>query len=158
MPGFEIESKLRVDVDSLANELFSMEAVNQELSPLVRMSVPSEWRNVPIRQWPCGEFLFKSWITLFGFLPVDLHFVRLSGVRETSFQETSSSLVNRHWNHERTISCRGNGSVRDNGSLIRDKVQYASRFSPLGYLLLPIYKWVFQHRHRRLKSKYGEYS
>jgi hypothetical protein len=150
MPEFEIESKLKIKVDMLATDLFSMEAVNHELSPIVRMSVPLEWRSVPINQWPCGEFLFNSWITLFGVLPIDLHRFQLSEVGSTSMKETSSSLMNKHWNHQRTIKRVGNGSV------VCDRVQYTSRLRPLGYLLLPVFKLVFRHRHRYLKSKYGE--
>ena len=149
MPGFSIESELPVDVGRLSRELFSMAGVNRELSPLVRMSAPADWRERPLGEWPRGVFLFRSVIALFGLVPIDLHHFRLMEGDGSGFEERSRSILNREWHHRRMLSpCAP-------GARVRDVVEYRSRLGPLGWLLWPVYRGVFAWRHRRLRSRYG---
>lgn len=130
----------------------SMDAVNAELRPLVRMTVPSELRRTTADQWVTGRLLFRSVILLFGVLPVDVHLLRLERLEPgRGFLERSSSWVNRVWRHER------NTTPTASGCIVTDIVTVESRIPGMAALMLPVYRWVFRHRHRRLRRLYGPY-
>jgi hypothetical protein len=152
MKEFTIRSKLDVAPQAFWAAT-SMQSVNWELAPLVRMTAPPEWRDCALSQWQAGRPLFKSWILLFGILPVDLHSFRLEAIDpEGGFLEASSSWVNKAWRHERkTLAGAGQCTVVDH-------VRVLGRCAPLTALLMPVYKWVFRHRHARLRSKFGPQS
>jgi hypothetical protein len=149
MREFTIQSDLAIEPSKFWAKT-SMDSVNWELAPIVRMTAPNEWKNCPIDRWEVGRELFKSWILLFGFIPIDRHSFRLEEIcAESGFRECSSSWMNREWNHERrTVARRG-------GCTVMDRVAVAGRIPMLWALLMPIYKFVFRHRHRRLRRKYG---
>lgn len=124
----------------------SMDAVNAELLPLVRMTAPRRWRRSAPAQWTTGEVLFHSVILLFGVLPVDVHSLRLERVDpDQGFLERSHSWVNRLWQHERRTLPTAQGCV------VSDEVLVEGRVPLLTALLMPVYRWVFRHRHRRLR-------
>ncbi|MCX6198431.1 MAG: hypothetical protein NTY88_04295 [Bacteroidetes bacterium] len=135
-----------------------MKNVNAELSPFAKMTYPkemSEIGNLPAgqagKEVPLQQVLFKSVILLFGFLPIDLHYLRLDKIDfGTAFYENSYSLQHHYWKHTRTISER-NGKV-----FVKDELHFAPRISFLGYSLLPVYKVVFGNRHKNLSKLFGK--
>ena len=149
MREFKISSELAIDADAFWSAC-SMKSVNWELAPLIRMTSPTDWQHRPICEWESGGQLFQSWVLLFGFLPVDRHSF---GLKETpqglGFHESSSSWMNREWNHERTILSDGHGCT------VVDHVSFASRVPLVGACLRPVCQLIFRHRHRRLRKKYG---
>lgn len=148
MQTFEIESYLTVDAALLAQEILNMSAVNDELRPLLTMSVPEYWHSIPISDWPVNKPLFHSTIYLCGVFPVDRHYFTFSHTSSLGFIESSYSLMNTKWHHERTIKHKGNGAM------VKDIVIYQSKLCILGRLSMPLYKAIFKHRHRRLKLRY----
>ena len=146
---FEVSSNLNIcpeDVDGL----LTMKAVNRELSPLIRMTAPSEWSSKPIFEWPTGKVLFSSWMLLFGILPIDRHTFFFQSIdRQWSFAEASSSLINKLWHHRRKVD-RSGASCR-----VTDTVEFQCRLPLLEYVLAPVYHFIFTHRHRVLRSYYG---
>jgi hypothetical protein len=149
MPEFTIQSNLNVDPNTFWAAT-SMQSVNWELAPIVRMTAPPEWTNCPLEQWEAGRDLFKSWVLLFGIIPVDRHSFRLREIIDgVGFRESSSSWINRRWNHDRTVV------AREAGCTVTDHVAVAGRVPILRSCLMPVYKLVFRHRHRRLRRKYG---
>src|SRR5690554_7620371 len=99
-----------------------MKGVNRELSPIIRMTAPSEWSSKPIFEWPTGKVLFSSSILLFGILPIDRHTFFFQSIdRQRGFAEASSSLTNKLWHHRREIEDRK--STRLNSSHVR--ISYA---------------------------------
>tara|TARA_R110002049_G_scaffold229987_1_gene402124 strand:+ start:446 stop:898 length:453 start_codon:yes stop_codon:yes gene_type:complete len=146
---FEVSSNLNITPEEVKG-LLTMKGVNRELSPFIRMTAPPEWSDKPIYEWPTDEALFSSWILLFGILPIDRHtffFKRIDG--QQGFAEASSSTTNKLWLHRREF-------VR-NGDLCRvtDTVEFHCRLPILGYVLAPIYHFIFKHRHRVLRAQYG---
>jgi hypothetical protein len=142
-------SDLAVEVDVILATL-TLTGVNAELSPLVRMTAPAAFAQRPLQEWPERQHLFTSWILLLGVLPVDRHaFCLYSVTPGRGFVETSSSTLNALWQHERTIIPLAAGCR------VTDVVEYRCRLPLLGYLLKPVYKLVFWHRHRYLRSRYG---
>ena len=59
-------------------------------------------------------------------------------------------LSMRKWEHERAIESTAGG-----GCLIRDRVRFEPRLPLPGRWLLPLYRTVFAHRHRRLRKYFG---
>lgn len=129
----------------------SLDTVNYELGPWIRMTAPKAWRSVRLATWTTNQQpLFSSWVLLLGVLPVDRHaFGSFTFAPESGFVEVSSSWVNRLWRHERTVVAQGTGSV------VRDSLTFAPRFAVAAPILRVIYGMVFRHRHRRLGARYG---
>lgn len=126
------------------------QAVNAELWP-IRMTAPAEWRAREIQSVPCGEPLFRSWILLFGIVPVDLHAFCLESIGPGfQFQESSNSLVTRQWRHRRVVLPDGEGSM------LTDHLEILPRVAWLGFVLAPVYRLVFWNRHRKLKRWFGD--
>lgn len=147
--SFEVSSTLAIPASRFW-EHATVADVNAELAPWVRMTVPSRWRAVPLREWPAGQTLFRSWILLFGVLPVDLHSFFLESIDPArGFEERSSSLTNKRWEHSREVRQQGTGCV------VSDRVRFESRLPLLGLVLLPVYRAIFRSRHRFLGRKYG---
>ena len=144
-----MEIILPVAPEQLIKELFTMSGVNYELGPIIKMSAPEEWALKPITKWPVNQELFTSTISLFGFIPIDRHRFKLLSISSAGFTESSSSLFNVVWAHERTITKNGSGAI------VKDSVGYKSKIGSLSFLSMPVYRFIFNHRHRRLRQKYS---
>ncbi len=160
MGAFQIQSHLAVEPGEFWLQC-SIESVNWELSPIVKMTAPLAWRNRPIRDWPVGTPLFSSWVLLFGTLPIDRHaFALRAPTGACRFDEASSSWVNREWNHCREIrpvpTLPDSNRPESHGCLVVDRVAFVSRIPFVGALMTPLYKFVFWRRHRRLRRRYGK--
>lgn len=149
MPSFMFETPLDAKVELLSQDLLNMKGVNYELSPIVRMTVPRDWAYERLSNWPVDKELFVSVVLLLGVLPVDLHFFRMSEAGCYGFQENSASLMNRTWMHNRRIEAIGGASK------VIDIVEYQSRMPFLAVVMMPLYKFIFAHRHAKLVAKYG---
>ena len=148
--SFQISSHLNCSPEQLLGTL-TMQGVNRELAPLVRMTVPEAWRDKLITQWPAQQPLFSSWVLLFSVLPIDRHSFFFDAIDPASgFNENSSTWTNKHWQHQRTIRSAQSGCE------VTDTVQYESRLPLLGALFKPVYRWVFARRHQLLRRTYGE--
>ena len=148
--SFTRSSDLPIDAGVFLSR-FTIDEVNAELTPLVRMSAPAEWIGRPIVEWPEKQRLFTSWILLFGVLPIDRHAFCLRSVEPAEgFFEDSSSTMNRYWRHRRRVT------PIEGGCRVTDRVEYESRLPLWGFLLKPVYELVFRQRHRKLRAAYGE--
>jgi hypothetical protein len=152
MPEFTVSSTLAVGPATLL-EALTMESVNRELAPLVRMTAPPGWRRCAIGQWEAGRVLFSSWILLFGVVPIDRHTFRLERILPgEGFDEASSSWANRQWRHSRRISAVPG---RAEACTVTDRVSVTGRLPWLTAVLMPTYRLVFRHRHARLRRWHG---
>lgn len=149
MPKFEIESDLSVEPRKLCEELLNINGVNFELAPFISMSAPYQWCSKPISEWPVDVFLFNSRVTLFGLFPIDSHDFKFIEVSASGFSESSKTLLNKEWNHRRSIIEAGSGSK------VKDRIEYKSNLGFMGFFFMPMYKVIFIHRHNKLKAKYG---
>ncbi len=148
MIEFECSSEHNVDVEILRKNAFSMNGVNFELSPLVRMTSPRCYSDMSILEWPRNQHVFTSVLLLFSAIPVDYHKFIFVALEQDGFEERSSTLMNKEWFHKRTIIASGEAS------LVVDKVSYQSRLPFVGLLMKPLYKFIFERRHKRLGGKY----
>src|ERR1700759_1758719 len=105
---YQVSSALRASPENLWRHIASLDGVNEELWPL-RMSGPRELlgENVPLNQ-P----LFRSVVSLFGLVALDLHEFQLQSVEAgRGFHECSRSLMEKRWEHIRTIAPEPGGCV-----------------------------------------------
>lgn len=115
------------------------------------MTSPSSAQRFSIEQAPLGVPLFRSWVLLFGVVPIDwddLFLERVDTEAPFGFVETSTMLTQRVWRHERRIEDDGDGCI------VVDTITFAPRVALLGALFSPMFRLAFRHRHRRLRARF----
>jgi hypothetical protein len=129
----------------------SPEGINDELAPILRMTVPAGMRGKTIDDVEVGVPLGRSWILLGRVLPVDYDDIRLAELEPgRRFLERSSMLSMRVWQHERTVEPAG-----DHSCTVTDRLTFLLR-RPLAWIpgshrvAAAIVRFLFRHRHRRL--------
>jgi ligand-binding SRPBCC domain-containing protein len=150
--AFEVSSVVPATPEAVWARVSTMEGVNHELRPLARMTYPKRAAGMRLDPAvvPLGERLFRSWVLLFGFLPVDyddLTLVRIEPGR--GFLESSRMLSQRRWTHERRLEPVAGGCR------VTDRIAFEPRLALLGRAFLPVFRFFFRHRHRRLASFLG---
>jgi hypothetical protein len=138
-----VSSRLGADAATVWAHAASMAGVNAELAPL-RMSAPGQGR---IEEVPLGVVAFRSLITLFGVVPIDLHSLRLVEVIPgRGFHEDSRSLLEARWVHKRQVEPDGAGC------LVTDEVTFQPRL--FGGLIRRMVAGAFARRHRYLRRHF----
>jgi hypothetical protein len=146
-----VSSVVDADAERVWAEAIRFEGVNDELMPLLRMSSPRAWSGRTLDDVQPGQRLFRSWLLLFGVVPIDYDDICIvemgPGYR---FLERSQMMSASTWEHERVVMDESPGTCR-----ITDRVRFTVRWKPLG----PVLRWfvprLFAHRHRQLKRRYG---
>lgn len=130
----------------------NMVGVNRELMPLVRMTYPRAAASLAdAAAVPLDVVLFRSVLLLFGFVPIDLHMLRLRALDPPhGFDEDSYSWLQRSWRHHRRLTALG-----EHATEIHDLVEFEPRLGG-AWLLQPIVGRVFAHRHAVLRERFGE--
>lgn len=126
-------SELRAPADVVWRHAISPQGVNREFRPWLRMTFPANAGDFT-ETWQPGQRLFRSWILLFGVLPVeydDLAFAEIEPGRR--FLERSTMLTQRVWEHERIVE------PTPGGCRVTDRVRFVPRLGAL----LPVYEAVF---------------
>lgn len=143
---FECLSEHNIDVEILRKNAFTMKGVNFELFPLVKMTSPKNYSGMSILKWPQNQHVFTSILLLGGIIPIDYHKFTFVALAQNGFEECSTTLLNKEWCHKRTI-------VDSDGiSMVIDKVSYKPYVPFIGWLMKPVYKSIFEYRHKRLGS------
>jgi hypothetical protein len=146
---FRIASSLEAGPAAVWDRATSPEGINDELGPLLRMTVPRGVESLDLRTLEPGR-LGRSWILLFGLVPFDYDDIGLVRIEaERGFLERSTMLSQRLWEHERTLESGGEGTV------IEDRLAWEPRLPLPGRLLRPLIAAVFRHRHRQLQRHFG---
>ena len=150
------QSVVAAPADEVWARAISEEGINDELRPILRMTMPSELRGKTIDDVEVGVPLGRSWILLFGLIPVDYDDLCLAELGPGNrFCERSSMLSMRVWQHERSVEDAGEGSCR-----VTDRLGFELR-RPLAWipgsarLARAIVAALFRHRHRRLARAFG---
>lgn len=148
--SFEIATDLASPPATVWQHITSIDGVNGELMPLMRMTVPRALRGATLDDLPLGQRAGRSWILLFGVIPIDYDDMTIAergpGHR---FFEQSTMLTQSQWTHERTVE----GMPR--GSRVTDRLTWQGRVRPLGAVYRFVIPIVFGHRHRRLRKRFG---
>ena len=145
-----LTSELAAGVGAVWARITDPAGINDELRPLMRMTIPRGARDFGLDNLEPGR-IGRSWLLLFGLVPFDyddLTIVRLDP--ERGFLERSSMLSQRLWEHERTLTPLGEDRCQ-----ITDRIAWEPRPPLPGRLLRPLILAVFNHRHKRLRRVWG---
>lgn len=155
---FDFVSHLRSSAAKVWSRASTMDGVNDELRPLLRMTTPNTVGSGGVIQLD-RPIEFPSWLLALRVLPFDRHRLRVERViaidegtgGEHGFDERSTSLLQRAWVHSRRIT----PDPFQGGCIVTDHLEVAPRLR----LARPIVRFVvprlFEHRHRRLRKRYG---
>jgi hypothetical protein len=150
---FRIRSRLAAEPRAVWERVMSADGINFEMAPLLRMTVPRGLGDLDLAGVEPGR-LGRSWILLFGLVPVDYDDLGLERIDPgRGFLERSTMLSQRLWEHERTIEPLPSG-----GCTLTDRIAWEPRLPLPGRLLRPLFGAFFRHRHRRLHRQFGEAS
>jgi hypothetical protein len=150
MIRLRFESLLAGSVDAVLSAALTMPGVNAELMPLLRMTYPAQYRDLDAKQAPVNTLLFRSWLLLFGFIPVDLHALAFERLLDNGFDERSTSGLQQVWIHRRRVE------AVDGGARVTDELEFQPRLPFLRGFARFMVVQIFTHRHRRLRARYGE--
>lgn len=147
-----VSSELEAGVEAVWARATDPAGINDELRPLLRMTVPRGVEDFGLDDPEPGH-IGRSWILLFGLVPFDyddITVVRAEPGR--GFLERSSMLSMRLWEHERTLEPLGEGRCR-----VSDRLAWEPRLPLPGAWLRPLIRFLFNHRHRQLKRVHLHY-
>lgn len=148
---FLIRSRLRADPQTVWERVITPAGINEELGPVLGMTVPRGAGGFGIEDVRPGERIGRSWVLLFGLIPFDYDDLCLQRVEPgRAFLERSTMLSQRLWEHERTIEPLGEG-----GCSLADRVAWEPRLPLPGAILGPLIGATFRHRHERLRNRFG---
>ena len=149
MIELRFESHLAVPAPVLWARVSTLDGVNEELHPWLSMSVPTA--GASLQDVTPAPHLYSSWIRVFGVLPVDRHHLGLERLYPgQGFDERSSSWSQRLWIHRRRLQ------TIEGGVCVTDELVFEPRLAATGAILKSFVSAVFRHRHRRLRTRYGE--
>jgi ligand-binding SRPBCC domain-containing protein len=147
----EQQSVLAAAPEAVWERVSTFEGINDELRPVLRMTAPARVRGLDPSEVVLGERIFRSWVLLFGLIPIDYDDLTLVALEPgRGFHERSRMLSMRVWEHERTLEPDGDGGCR-----VRDRLSLEPRLPGMGPLLERIVRATFRHRHRRLRRRFG---
>jgi ligand-binding SRPBCC domain-containing protein len=153
--SFSISSRLAASPSDVWASVSTMAGVNAELRPFLKMTCPVRDGSLDSSIVPIGRRAFRSYLLLFGALPIDYDDITLVRIEPgRGFTEASEMLSLRSWRHERTIEPTEDGR----GSIVTDRIGFTPR-APVRRLE-PVFKRIcealFRWRHKQLRAKFGE--
>ncbi|MBI5106591.1 MAG: hypothetical protein HZB46_16670 [Solirubrobacterales bacterium] len=145
MHRFVVSSRLAAAPAEVWARVSTFDGVNDELWPVVRMSVPRGGAVL------AAGALGRSWLLLGGVLPLDYDDLVLEEVQPgCGFRERSRLGSASAWWHDRTLLPLPGGGCR-----VVDEVAFAPRVAALGGLQAFAFEATFRWRHRRLRRRFG---
>jgi len=142
---FQVSSIVPASPAEVWARVSTVEGINFELMPLARMTCPRRFAAIDPAVVPLGQRLFRSWILLFGLLPVDYDDLTLLRVEAgRGFLESSRMLSQRRWVHERTLE------AVPGGCRVTDRIGFEPRLPAAARVFGRVFRLFFAHRHRRL--------
>jgi len=132
------------------------EGINDELAPILRMTMPAGLRGKTVDTVEVGVPLGRSWILLGGVLPVDYDDLCLAELEPgRRFLERSSTLAFSLWQHERTVEPEGERACRVTDTLGLELRRPIAWIPGVARLATAVVGALFTHRHRRLARAAG---
>jgi ligand-binding SRPBCC domain-containing protein len=149
----ERTSDLAAPAAEVWDRIVTAEGINDEMRPWPTMSLPPHLSAQSLTHLPLGVPLGRAWLRAFGVVPLECdHLVLIDLEPGRRFQECSSMITVRRWEHERTLTPLGTQTTR-----IHDRVTFDARLGERGAeaLMNLLVGTVFTHRHRRLRRRFG---
>ncbi len=153
--GFEISSVLDAPAATVWARVSTMDGVNAELAPWVRMTHPATLHSLADAPELVGRVAFHSWLLAGGWIPFDRHALRLASVDDRGadgggFVEESTSWMQARWRHERDVE-----PVDDDRCRVTDRLLVVPRLSLARPVVARVVPWLFGRRHRVLAETFG---
>ncbi len=127
----------------------SFAGVNLELGPFLSMSHPPGG-DVLTPELATGAPLFRSWLRLFGVLPIEWDRIGFAAIEPgRGFSERSTMALLAPWHHDRALADIAGGTA------IEDSLAFRPRLPGTGGIARAIVTALFRHRHRRLARLFG---
>jgi ligand-binding SRPBCC domain-containing protein len=146
----EQQSVLAASTEAIWDHVSTFEGINDELRPWLRMTAPARVRSLDPSEVVLGERIFRSWVLLFGLIPIDYDDLALVALEPgRGFHERSRMMSMRVWEHERWLEPSGSGCR------VADRLSFEPRLGGMGPLLERFVRATFRHRHRRLRKRFG---
>lgn len=152
-PSTEIEfsSLLDAPAERVWSQVTDFRQINAELMPILRMTVPSDWTDLSLESIRPGQKLFRSWLLLFGVLPIDYDDLGIAEVGPGyRFRERSQMMSAAMWEHERLVEDAAFGKCQ-----ITDRVRFTPRWKLSGLVLNWFVPRLFAHRHHKLRGRFS---
>lgn len=147
------ESDLAAEPEALWAAATDPASINRELRPWLRMTWPAHVGRLTPESVPLGQRLCRSWILLWGVLPIDFDDIVVEAIDPPrGFRERSSLLTCRRWWHDRTIE-----PLPDGGTRVTDAVGFTPRTLVPDWLVRWVVGAIFALRHRNLRRDFGEH-
>jgi ligand-binding SRPBCC domain-containing protein len=146
---FAIASRLDAPRERVYAFVTTMAGVNHELWPIARMTHPRGMASLDGRAIPLRTPIFRSWVLLFGVLPIDFDEITFLRFDHEGFSEDSRMLSQRVWRHERTLRDDSGGCVID------DRIEWEPKVMALAPIFDRAFRLTFENRHRRLRARFG---
>lgn len=145
------ESALRAPAEQVWAWITSASGIRAEMRPLLFMTVPRGIRSLEDVPIVPGIRLFRSYVFLFGFLPIDYSDMTLLELRHgQGFVEQSPMGSMQLWRHERNIvACPTDATT----VLLIDQLTFQPR--AMKHLVGWFIQRVFIHRHNVLRKHLG---
>ncbi len=142
------QSEVKASPEQAWSWATSVTGILTELHPIARMTVPRGLTSVLDLDIEFGKPMLRTWLLLFGFLPIDRIDSTLIDLQEgRGFVEQSPTLSLRLWRHERSIE------AVPGGSKITDHLTFEPYLG--GPLVKRLISWLFRHRHSVLRRELG---
>jgi hypothetical protein len=131
------------------------EGINDELWPLIRMTVPSALRDTRIDRLDEGEPIGRAWLLAGGVVPFDVDAMTLAVIDPPHrFREESRLVIFPEWTHDRRVRI-----VAPDICSIEDRLTWTARgvlgrHRSLRAVQRAIVGALFTHRHRRLVAHF----
>lgn len=148
MINLRFESHLRATPEQVWDSITSLAGLTFEMMPLMRLTAPKGFKTLS-DIYP-RKTDFRSWVLLFGILPIDYTNLQLKSLTPLKgFVEESNMASMQYWHHERKIVV-----VSETETSVIDELT----FEPLRFKKLSgfIIKKFFEHRHSRLTEKFNK--
>ncbi len=124
---FRVSSQLTTPPNEVWRLVGTMAGVNRELFPLARMTYPAHQTRIAPDCMPLRRRAFRSWIWLFGIIPIDYDDITFMKFYPSGgFVEDSTLFSMKIWRHERTLEPTKTGCLRT------DQVSFVPRISVMG--------------------------
>jgi ligand-binding SRPBCC domain-containing protein len=151
---FSLSSIVAAPAKDVWQWVTSPAGINHELMPILRMTIPRGMKGKGIDDLPIAEGIGRSWLLLFGCVPVDFDDITIVEREDgRRFLEKSTMLSLSYWEHERTVT------ESEGGCEVTDRITFRLR-SPLDRLphveaaAAMLLRSLFAHRHRRLVRRF----
>jgi hypothetical protein len=149
MRAVTVISAVRADRAALWARIAGFAGVNDELAPWFRMTAPAGSVTLSA-DLATGTPLFRSWLLLFGVVPVEFDLIGFERiVVGAGFAERSRMGLLAPWWHDRWLD------DVPGGTRITDRLRFGARLPGGDALAAPIVRALFRHRHRRLARRFG---